>query len=452
MPIAAHQRSVIRKIRYDTTLGAFRSGTTAHMLLRPIIALALLLAARPSEGCTFFKLTVNGYTMVGNNEDAWSVDPRIWFEKGKDGDHGAVYLGQNNNTLQGGMNDAGLMFDGLKSPAKSFPRSAGKPPIGFEELVRRVLRSCASVHEAEALIRTFDFSALNGAYLIFVDRSGEYLVVEADTLFTGNDATYAVTNFCLSTCTDFDSVPSERYQRGRALLAAGADTSLAYCTSVVDGMHACRKKLGEGTLYSNILDPQHGLVHLYFYHDYTHLRTFDLKDELAKGDHSLDMITLFPPNAEFARLVAYRTPFHDKMLLGFLVFTAFVAFIFGAYAGIALLLRGIAFLRGKRNDRPILPLVIGGLTSACILFLVPLLLLNRGVFYFGLDDATHAIHPQLVYLPMLLVALTVLTLFIVHRAWLHRTSAGFARWILSVHAATLVVFAGCLFYWDLVVV
>lgn len=415
------------------------------------VSLSLLLAL-PATACTFFKVTVAGHTMVGNNEDAWSIDPLIWFETGKSGEYGAVYLGQNNSTPQGGMNEAGLMFDGLRSPAKLFRQPAGKPPIHFDDLARRVLRSCANVHEAEALISTFDFSELNGAYLILVDRNGEYLVVEADTLFTGKEATYAVTNFCLSTCTDFDSVPSERYQRGRALLAAGGDTSLAFCTSVMRGMHACRKKLGEGTLYSNILDPQRGLVHLYFYHDYTTLRTFNLKDELAKGDHSLDMIALFPPNAEFAKLVAYRTPFHSLALRGFLLFAALVALLFGAYAGISLVLGAIARLRGRRNTRPVLPLLIGGACSLIVLFVVPILLIHQGVFYFGLGDATDRIHPALVFLPMLLCVLAALLLLLAIRVRRSDAASLFARLGYGVPLATAIALVGWLFYWDLVLV
>ncbi len=419
------------------------------VLLTPLFLLVLPVTVR---SCTFFKVTVGGYTMVGNNEDAWSIDPRIWFENGKNGEYGAVYLGQNNSTPQGGMNEAGLMFDGLKSPAKLFAGTPGKPPLRFDDLARRVLRTCATIHEAAALIRTFDLSQLNGAYMILVDRSGEYLVVETDTLFTGNEATYAVTNFCVSTCTDFDSVPSERYQRGRALLAADEDTSLAFCTSVVNGMHACRKKLGEGTLFSNILDPQRGLVHLYFYHDYSTLRTFSLKDELARGDHSLDMTALFPPNTEFARLVAYRTPFHSKALLGFLLFAAAVALLFGLYAGIVLLIRAIGRLRGRKSERPLLPLFVGGISSLIVLFLVPLLLLNRGVFYFGLGDATDPISPLLAYLPLLLCLLAMPLVIFVVRDWRMGPTAGFARAGRTVHAAMVLVLVGWLFYWDLVLV
>jgi hypothetical protein len=418
----------------------------------PLLLTALLLCAHrtPVQACTFFKVTMDGVTMVGNNEDAWSIDPRIWFENGKQGEYGAVYLGQNNSTPQGGMNEAGLMFDGLRSPPKSFPHTEGKAPIHFEDLVRRVLRSCANVHQATALIRTFDFSELNGAYLIFVDRSGEYLVVESDTLFTGNEAMYAVANFCISTCTDLDSVPSERYQRGRAMLAAGADTSLAFCTSVVDGMHACRKKLGEGTLYSNILDPQRGLVHLYFYHDYTQRRTFNLKDELAKGDHNLDMIALFPPNMEFAKLVAYRTPFHSKALLGFLLCTAAMALFFGVYCGTVLLIRAIARMRGRKSARPMLPLFVGATSSLIVFFLAPTLLLNRGVYYFGMGDATDRISPLLRYLPLLLGVLAIPLVLFVVRDWRFRSSSVFIRVSRAVYTAMVVVLVGWLFYWDLV--
>ena len=36
-------------------------------------------------GCSMFKLTMYGKTMVGNNEDYWNPNSRIWFEHGKVG-------------------------------------------------------------------------------------------------------------------------------------------------------------------------------------------------------------------------------------------------------------------------------------------------------------------------------------------------------------------------------
>ncbi|MBK9289822.1 MAG: hypothetical protein IPN38_19760 [Flavobacteriales bacterium] len=151
------------------------------MLHRPFLVFVLLLVDPASQACTFFKVTVNGYTMVGNNEDAWSIDPRIWFENGHNGEYGAVYLGQNNSTPQGGMNEAGLMFDGLRSPVKSFAHVPGKPPLRFDDLARRVLRSCSNVHEAEVPDPHLRLQPTQRRLSFVVDRIGEYLVVEADT-------------------------------------------------------------------------------------------------------------------------------------------------------------------------------------------------------------------------------------------------------------------------------
>jgi hypothetical protein len=75
-------------------------------------------------------------------------------------------------------------------------------------------------------------------------------------------------------------------------------------------------------------------------------------------------------------------------LRGFLLFAALVALMFGVYAGISLVLGAIARLRGRRNGPAVLPLLVGGACSLIVLFLVPLLLISHGVFYFGLGDAT----------------------------------------------------------------
>ena len=62
------------------------------------------------------------------------------------------------------------------------------------------------------------------------------------------------------------------------------------------------------------------ITYLYFYHDYKNLVQFNLKDELAKGDHILEIPKLFPPNAEFEELRNYTTPFNTPSLRVSLVF------------------------------------------------------------------------------------------------------------------------------------
>jgi len=81
---------------------------------------------QPGFACTMFKLTLLGKTMVGNNEDYWIPNTRIWFEQGKNGECGAAYVGYDNFFPQGGMNQAGLVFDGFSEDYKAIRDTVGK--------------------------------------------------------------------------------------------------------------------------------------------------------------------------------------------------------------------------------------------------------------------------------------------------------------------------------------
>jgi hypothetical protein len=76
-------------------------------------------------------------------------------------------------------------------------------------------------------------------------------------------------------------------------------------------MHVCRKRNGDGTLLTAIWDLKNGTTNLFFYHDYNNSVQFNLKTELLKGDHIIEIPSLFPVNTEFERfatLYLYRSP------------------------------------------------------------------------------------------------------------------------------------------------
>lgn len=379
-----------------------------HIIKSTIGALLFSAAAGDTSACTFFKLTHNGYTLLGNHEDAWSINARVRFVRGTDGELGAVYFSHYNGSPlrrmndQGGMNEAGLVFDGFVVPVSDLRSEHGKPVIDPHDLVDQVMRSCADVRQVALLFGKYDLSMLNGGMLFFCDHSGEYLVVEADTLFIGNDPTFALGNFRASQCTNFSAIPIERYQRGRRMLAAGPDTSLAYCTTLLDSMSVCRSKLGEGALYSYLADPARGSVHLFFYHDFAHRVSFNLKEELAKGDHELEMATLFPKNAEYERLLSFKTPFHQGWLWWLVTGIGVLSFLSGLWALVMLPIWIVACIR-SRSLVTELPWLSVGLASATSVFLCGTLLFNEGVYYFGLGDALDRIHPVLKWLPCALM-------------------------------------------------
>ena len=50
-----------------------------------VLTVATVLFAETAFPCSMYKVTSNGKTMVGNNEDSWGRDARIWFEQGTNG-------------------------------------------------------------------------------------------------------------------------------------------------------------------------------------------------------------------------------------------------------------------------------------------------------------------------------------------------------------------------------
>ena len=69
-----------------------------------------------SLACSMFSFQVDGKTLVGNNEDYF--DPDTWMWTDKSGKYGSVFFGFGNFFAQGGMNEAGLVFDGFAMEAR----------------------------------------------------------------------------------------------------------------------------------------------------------------------------------------------------------------------------------------------------------------------------------------------------------------------------------------------
>ena len=74
------------------------------------------------------------------------------------------------------------------------------------------------------------------------------------------------------------------YQKGRRYLENSKDTSISFCTSVMDTMHQ-ERVWGAGTMYTTVYDLTEGTIYLYFFRDYTHVIKFNLDKELSKNNH-----------------------------------------------------------------------------------------------------------------------------------------------------------------------
>lgn len=199
------------------------------------------------------------------------------------------------------MNEYGLVFDAFTMPHKSgMPaRDPGKQDFSYQQL-ETIMQHCRTVDEVYEILKNQNLHVLNGSpifnggMLLFVDRSGKYLVVEADHLSPGNDDKLVLANFSYADTKDPATVKIERYRRGVEFLKNKIDTSIAFCTTLSDTMSVNRAKAGDGTLYTTIYDVNDRKICAYFFHDYEKLITFNLEEELAKGDHAFYFADLFP--------------------------------------------------------------------------------------------------------------------------------------------------------------
>jgi hypothetical protein len=400
-----------------------------------------------------YKITINGKTIVGTNFDAYYLTPTIWFENATNAKtYGAGFSGGRQDGINGiapqsGMNLEGLTFSRLASPTPEtgITTSKNKKQITNPTLyLKDILHNCKNVDEVKEYISKYDFSYFLQDVFIYIDKSGKYLVVEPYTMTIGNDAKYVLSNFCPSVTTDKYANNLERYHNGVEFLKNKMDTTLAFATTLIDTMHVCRKKVGDGTLLSSIWDLNQGLITMYFYHDFKHPVQFNLRDELNKGDHILDITKLFPSNAEFEKLTSYKIPQNSKAIMSFFMFCiglfAFTGFYFF-----------ISYLRKKKtNTFSNQKLLLCALCSAMIYYLI-VLASNMYIFYFPSPYKDYKFsHLNIAaYIPFLTILILIPLIITNWKLLKEKTWNLFSKLLFTVNNIAFLVLVMLFTYWGL---
>lgn len=332
-----------------------------------------------------YKITVDGKTMVGCNHDAWSTTPKIWFENAKQlNEYGAAYTGSrevsaNKTTPQSAMNVMGLTFSRLTSyyPVQNNPFSNRLKITNEAAYLTEILHKCATVKDVKRYIEQYDHSFFINDVFIYIDSLGDYLIVEPYKLIQGNNPEYVLANFCPS-ITDIEQARKlDRYRNGEDFLKTyRSKPSLDYCRSLSDTMSVCRSRNGDGTLLTSIWDTKDKIVSLYFYHSYDTVVQYNLTEELSKGDHIFNVQELFPKNADFERLVNYKTPSNTIEIRILLVILAGLLAFFSITLGIS------QIWRNKFGTISHIATVIFSLLNLILISYIVVLITNKGIFYF----------------------------------------------------------------------
>ena len=381
----------------------------AHLIL--FIFLLITLFMNQVKSCSMYKITVDGKTVVGCNHDTWLTTPKIWFENAKQpNEYGAAFtgarqVGENRTAPQSGMNEKGLAFSRMAAHYTGQKNQFhDRLKIGDEvDYLTGILHHCATVKEVKQYIEAYDHSVFINDVFIYIDSSGSYLIAEPYKLTVGNESNYVLSNFCPSITDHVQARQLMRYRNGEDFLKRNNVTaSLAYYSALSDTMHVCRKRNGDGTLLTSIWDTKDGAVNLYFYHNYDSTVRFNLSEELAKGDHTINIQGLFPGNSEFERLMSFKTPFNTPVLRILLV----------AIAGLLFLINLILIVAAIKAKRTGITFKNTLLISAVNIFLVGYLFVlatNESIYYF--DAPYKHYNSDLIsassYIPFLLLAVII---------------------------------------------
>jgi hypothetical protein len=235
------------------------------------ISMLLICLNQPIWACTIFKVTRQGTTLVGNNEDDNNQDTKVWFLVPESGKYGRVFFGYNDAIPQGGMNDHGLFFDWVADNwSEDWKRDPNK--LNYAGSVsEKILEEAASVEEALRFYQRYNETAFLRSRAMLVDKTGASAIVgwnDGKVAITRGDGGLQVMGW--------GREPAQR-KLGEMRVLSIRSVASALSASIQDGEYP--------TQYSNVYDLQRGDVYVYLFHQKLPAVKLNLKRELGKGNH-----------------------------------------------------------------------------------------------------------------------------------------------------------------------
>jgi len=266
--------------------------------------------------CTIFSASVGDKVFYGNNEDFYKSKTYLWTNASTEENYGCLYLGFEDYSHQGGINEKGLCFD-----ANALPKSKIKlhlelesPPYyeaPYDEFIMwlpvLILRKAATVKEAVEIAKKYqrkNWYPKDGKVkyqLNFADATGDAVIISVDKYgelaFTkkGKGENYLLsTNFNRANPKNALEYPCKRYNKAEEMLGViknENDLTADSFKAILKSVH--QKGIFNRTLYSNIFDLKNGIVYLYHWHQFEEVVVLHVGQELAKEEYMIRIKDLF---------------------------------------------------------------------------------------------------------------------------------------------------------------
>ncbi|MHA1489695.1 MAG: carcinine hydrolase/isopenicillin-N N-acyltransferase family protein [Promethearchaeota archaeon] len=245
-----------------------------------------------------------------SNEDYYTRHNRAWFFPATEKKHGTVLFGYSFYhclTPLAGINDQGLSADENYVPQTPVKKDSNK--LNYEKnFLTVLLEECSTVEEVIEWIKLSEKSynlltlEMYPRQIHVADKTGDAIV-----LGVGSDGKVKITrktgDYLLST--NFNLALGRescwRYEIAEKMLKQPHILSVNYCRSILKATHQGFENQWY-TKYSYINDLKNRIIYIYSPHNYENFAIINLDEELSKGIHSYDILTLIsqrgnlPPN------------------------------------------------------------------------------------------------------------------------------------------------------------
>lgn len=256
------------------------------------ITAMLLFAIVPVFACLILFITDGRNILIANHEDWYANDAEVSFVPAEGKGYGMLYFDfASEKTAQGGLNTAGLFFDGTRTPFAPYPANQSKPDCHCY-IWKKILAECSTAEQALSYIRKYRVPEIEDVHILLADRTGNSIVIgiynDSLQVHRRRKNYQLLTNFNLTNPSYGDEPACTRFAKADSMLSADSAATVDNLEKILSQTHQ-----GALTVYSNIYNLMTGEVYIYQKANFRKKVKLNLANELKKGKHVVRIAALF---------------------------------------------------------------------------------------------------------------------------------------------------------------
>lgn len=251
-----------------------------------LLILLLSFSFVPVFSCLILFITDGKNILVANHEDWYAQDAEVTFVMATEKKMGMLYFDfASEGTPQGGMNTAGLFFDGTRTPFAPYAGNNNKTDCHCY-IWKKILEECSTVDQAIAYVEKYKVPEIEEVHILFADKNGDAAIVGVYDgklqVHRRNKNYQLLTNFNISNPSYGGEEPCPRFAMAETMLRQDGSASVNNLEKILSKTHQDAL-----TAYSNIYNLTTGEVYVYCKTNYQKRIKLNLLEELKKGRHSI---------------------------------------------------------------------------------------------------------------------------------------------------------------------